>query len=49
VRNFGKEFLIVEPLVKLDWQLVNETKKKLGSIPAIKAEVVVPVTEKQKK
>jgi GLPGLI family protein len=44
---FGKEFLIVEPLVKLDWQLVNETKK-IGEYSCYKAEIVVPVTEKQK-
>ena len=44
---FGKEFLIVEPLEKLDWKLVNETKK-IGDYSCYKAEVVVPVTEKQK-
>ena len=44
---FGKEFLIVEPLEKLNWKLVNETKK-IGDYSCYKAEVVVPVTEKQK-
>jgi GLPGLI family protein len=44
---FGKEFLIVEPLEKLNWKLVNETKK-IGNYSCYKAEVVVPVTEKQK-
>lgn len=44
---FGKEFLIVETLEKADWKLVNETKK-IGNYSCYKAEVIVPVTEKQK-
>ena len=44
---FGKEFLIIEPLEKLDWKLVNETKK-IGDYSCYKAEIIVPVTEKQK-
>ncbi len=44
---FGKEFLIVEPLVKPDWKLVNETKK-IGDYNCFKAELVIPITEKQK-
>ena len=44
---FGKEFLIVEPLVKPDWKLVNETKK-IGDYNCFKAELIIPITEKQK-
>lgn len=44
---FGKEFLIVEPLEKPDWKLVNETKK-IGDYNCFKAELTVQVTEKQK-
>jgi GLPGLI family protein len=45
---FGKEFLIVEPIVKLDWRLINETKK-IGDYNCFKAELLVSVSEKQKK
>ncbi|MGL2962239.1 GLPGLI family protein [Flavobacterium sp. RSB2_4_14] len=45
---FGKEFLIVEPLEKLDWKLGNETKK-IGDYTCFKAELLVPVTDKQRK
>ncbi|MCF8323260.1 MAG: GLPGLI family protein [Flavobacterium sp.] len=44
---FGKEFLIVEPLEKPDWKLLNETKK-IGDYNCFKAELIVQVTEKQK-
>ena len=44
---FGKEFLIVEPLEKPNWKLLNETKK-IGDYNCLKAELVVQVTEKQK-
>jgi GLPGLI family protein len=44
---FGKEFLIVDALEKLDWQLIDETKK-IGDYTCYKAEIVIPVTEKQK-
>lgn len=44
---FGKEFLVVEPLVKPDWKLSDETKK-IGDYNCFKAELVIPVTEKQK-
>jgi len=44
---FGKEFLIVETLVKPDWKLINETKK-IGDYNCFKAELVIPVTDKQK-
>jgi len=44
---FGKEFLIVGPLEKPDWKLVNETKK-IGEYNCFKAELIIQVTEKQK-
>lgn len=44
---FDKEFLIVEPLVKPDWKLIDETKK-IGDYNCFKAELVIPVSEKQK-
>ncbi|MFN3753212.1 GLPGLI family protein [Flavobacterium sp.] len=43
---FGKEFLITEPLVKPDWKLVDETKT-IGDYTCFKAELVIPVSEKQ--
>lgn len=43
---FGKEFLVVEPLVKPEWKLLDETKK-IGEYNCYKAELLVPVTEKQ--
>lgn len=44
----GKEFLIVEPIEKPDWELVDESKK-IGDYTCYKAKLVVPVSEKQKK
>lgn len=44
---FGKEFLIVETLQKPEWKLINETKK-IGEYNCFKAELVVPVSEKQR-
>lgn len=44
---FGKEFLIVDALVKPEWKLVDETKK-IGDYTCYKAELVIPITEKQK-
>jgi GLPGLI family protein len=44
---FGKEFLIVEPLVKPDWKLINEAKK-IGDYNCLKAELIIPVSDKQK-
>ena len=44
----GKEFLIVEPIEKPDWELVDEFKK-IGDYTCYKAKLVVPVSEKQKK
>ncbi len=45
---FGKEFLIVEPLEKPDWKLINETKK-IGDYNCFKAELLILVSEKQRK
>ena len=45
---FGREFLIVEPLVQPEWKLIDETKK-IGDYNCFKAELVIPVSEKQKK
>lgn len=44
---FGKEFLVVEPIVKPEWKLIDETKK-IGDYNCFKAELVIPVSEKQK-
>ncbi len=44
---FGKEFLIEEPLVQPKWVMVNETKK-IGDYTCMKAELIIPVSEKQK-
>ena len=44
----GKEFLIVEPIEKPDWQLVDESKK-IGEYTCFRAKLLVPVSEKQKK
>lgn len=43
---FGKEFLIVDPIEKPDWKLLNETKM-IGEYNCFKAELIVPVTDKQ--
>ena len=45
---FGKEFLVVEPIVKPEWKLIDETKK-IGDYNCFKAELLIPVSEKQKK
>ncbi len=45
---FGKEFLIVEKLDSFEWKLLDETKK-IGEYTCFKAEVVIPVSEKEKK
>jgi GLPGLI family protein len=44
----GKEFLIVDELKPFDWKLLNETKK-IGDYACYKAEVVIPVSDKEKK
>lgn len=43
---FGKEFLIVEKLTPIEWLLLDESKK-IGEYTCYKAEVTLPVTEKQ--
>lgn len=43
---FGKEFLIVEPLVQPEWKLINESKK-IGEYNCFKAELIIPVSQKQ--
>ena len=45
---FGKEFLVVEPLKKPQWKLINETKK-IGDYTCYKAELTIEATEKQRK
>lgn len=45
---FGKEFLIVEKLNSLEWKLMDETKK-IGEYTCYKAELIIPVSEKEKK
>lgn len=45
---FGKEFLIVEPIEKPNWELVDETKK-IGDYTCFKAKLLVPVSDNQKK
>ncbi len=45
---FGKEFLISEPLEQLNWKLGSETKK-IGVYTCIKAELIIPVTEQERK
>jgi len=45
---FGKEFLIVDPIEKPNWELVDESKK-IGDYTCFKAKLLIPVSEKQKK
>lgn len=45
---FGKEFLIVAPIEKPNWELVDEYKK-IGDYTCYKAKLLVPVSDKQKK
>lgn len=44
---FGKEFLIEEPLKQLNWNLKEESKK-IGDYTCFKAELIIPVTDKEK-
>lgn len=44
----GKEFLIVDKLESLEWKLLDESKK-IGDYTCYKAEVVIPVSDKEKK
>lgn len=43
---FGNEFLITNPLQPTNWQLIDETKK-IGDYNCYKAQVVIPVSEKE--
>lgn len=45
---FGKEFLIVEKLEPINWQLLDETKK-IGDYTCHKAQTVIAVTEAERK
>ena len=45
---FGKEFLIVEPIERPNWELVDESKK-IGDYTCFKAKLLIPVSENQKK
>jgi GLPGLI family protein len=43
---FETEFLIINPLLQTNWQLIDETKK-IGEYTCYKAQVVIPVSEKE--
>ena len=43
---FGKEFLILDSLQKMNWKLTNE-QKKIGNYMCFKAELIIPVTKKE--
>ncbi|MGV3696495.1 GLPGLI family protein [Flavobacterium sp.] len=43
----GKEFLIVDKLETFQWTLIDETKK-IGEYTCHKAELIIPVTDKEK-
>lgn len=45
---FGKDFLIMDTLESLEWKLLDETRK-IGEYSCYKAELIIPVTEKEKK
>lgn len=45
---FGKEFLVVDSLEKFDWKITNE-QKKIGEYTCFKAQIIIPVTEKEVK
>lgn len=44
---YGKEFLITDTLQSYSWKLIDETKK-IGEYTCYKAEVVIPVSEREK-
>ena len=44
---YGKDFLIEDKLDVFNWKLINETKK-IGDYTCYKAEVSIPVSEKEK-
>jgi GLPGLI family protein len=46
IESFNKNFLISEPLKKMEWQLLNETKK-IGEYTCLKATVLIPVSEEK--
>jgi GLPGLI family protein len=43
---FSKEFLVIDPLEKLDWVISNENKK-IGNYNCMKATLIFPVTQEQ--
>lgn len=43
---FSKEFLVINPLEKLNWIVTDETKK-IGQYQCMKAKIVFPVTKEQ--
>lgn len=43
---FSKEFLVIEPLEKLNW-IVSEETKKIGQYNCMKAKLIFPVTQAQ--
>ena len=43
---FGKEFLITDSLEKFDWKITDE-QKKIGNYTCFKAQITIPVTEKE--
>ncbi len=43
----GKEFLIVDKLESFEWRLIDESKK-IGGYTCNKAEVIIPVSDKEK-
>ncbi|MVO09065.1 GLPGLI family protein [Flavobacterium sp. TP390] len=45
---FGKEFLILDSLQKMNWKLTNE-QKKIGNYVCLKAELSIPVSEEDRK
>lgn len=45
---FGKEFLIQDKLENFNWTMLNE-QKKIGNYTCYKAQIIIPVTEEDKK
>ena len=44
---FGKEFVVTDSLGNSNWKLIDETKK-IGDYTCFKAELIIPVTEREK-
>lgn len=42
---FGKEFLVIDSLEKFNWKITND-QKKIGDYTCFKAQIILPVTEK---